>query len=659
MIRRVLALLCAAIVATGSAGAPPVAATGPWAISSSSDRVSAAFTSATTGSDVALALTNRTSIADELYLGPAAALVLDALGLDGTYSQSATWTAGPGPRLECPPVGVSDACVLTGNQGTVVIPGSVRAMLLAHAQTSPGGTNLAVAPDLRSLVFDVTLVAIGIALNAGCAGGLAGASADEITDLVIQLYPEAAGAGAALGRGDLRTASTELIALAERAWSVITKHAVGSAIGLGLCAIATLVPGMLEVRIGIGVAKAAVPLTNLVAVILRGAAPPVTVTIAYNGGIAAVPTATPTAAAQATPPPSALELRRFESTGSMLSAQLDATATLLPDGKVLVAGGCGAQGGRPVGLDTAELYDPSSGTFTIIGRMVTPHCGAGAVLLPNGKVLIAGGDSYNAGSSTIKNTPIDSAEVFDEQTGTFQATGPLIEPRDQAQFELLADGNVLVVGGVSTGYRSTSSAELYDYRNGGFRPTGSMSTARSGAAVVKLQNGDVLVAGGSTFTNVVIWTNTAEVYLSGRDTFSTVGPLPVSADGISATLLASGDALLAGGRLPPTGGSGDSAAINAVETYDPQSSSFTATGHLAVARVGPLLVTLPDGSVLIVGGFDGTANPIVSAERYDPVAARFESIPSPLFSARVDSATQLANGSVLLIHADGRAEIYR
>ena len=276
MSRRAFALAVSAILLAGTFAPAPTLAADPWTISSSSGRVAASFTSATSGTNVALALVNRTSIADAAGLGEGAGLILDALGLGGTYSQSATWATGSGPQVRCPPVGVNLACwTNAGGAGTVLIPGSVRAALLASAPAGTGRTDLAVAPGMISLTYDVTLIAIGIALSTA---GIRAARADMVTALALELYPEAAGAGAALARGDARTAGSELLSLSKRAWSVIRQKAIGASVGL----LVNLIPGVLQVKLGIAVAKAILPLANLAVAVLQGASS--TVTLGYGGG---------------------------------------------------------------------------------------------------------------------------------------------------------------------------------------------------------------------------------------------------------------------------------------------------------------------------------------------------------------------------------------
>jgi CSLREA domain-containing protein len=179
---------------------------------------------------------------------------------------------------------------------------------------------------------------------------------------------------------------------------------------------------------------------------------------------------------------------QFVPTGAMTEARLGHTATLLMDGTVLVTGGTGLFGL----LASAELYDPALGTWSPTGGMGEPRKNHTATLLADGTVLIAGGRGENDLAPRF-----DSAEIYDPATGTFSYTGSMNEGRDLHSATRLHNGMVLVAGGGCCGFSSIGSAEVYDPSQGIFRTTGSMLTPRRGHAAVALKTDHALVIGGT------------------------------------------------------------------------------------------------------------------------------------------------------------------
>ena len=156
----------------------------------------------------------------------------------------------------------------------------------------------------------------------------------------------------------------------------------------------------------------------------------------------------------------------FTATGNMTTPRFFHTATLLADGRVLIAGGDMIEARAPGAFNTqssAELYDPRTGTFTATGNMTTPRSGHTATLLPDGRVLIAGGGRTNANAGALADPALASAELYDPGTGTFSATGEMSTPRFGPTATLLNNGKVLIAGGFYQGpwdtaaFRSTQS----------------------------------------------------------------------------------------------------------------------------------------------------------------------------------------------------------
>src|SRR5438046_1553506 len=199
-------------------------------------------------------------------------------------------------------------------------------------------------------------------------------------------------------------------------------------------------------------------------------------------------------------------------TGSLLIARRDHTATLLPNGKVLVAGGVDESGH---GFGTAELYDPATGTWTASGSLAKGRWSHTATLLPDGQVLVAGG---------WDNGYLASADLYDPARDTWRATGRLATARYGHTATLLPNGQVLVAGGVNVG--ELASAELYDPASETWTATGSLNTARYFHTATLLPNGKVLAAGG-TPDNIHAFAS-SELYDSSGSPTPTPTPAPIT-----------------------------------------------------------------------------------------------------------------------------------
>lgn len=201
----------------------------------------------------------------------------------------------------------------------------------------------------------------------------------------------------------------------------------------------------------------------------------------------------------------------FTVTGSMSTGRFFHSATLLGNGKVLIAGGLDSG----TSLSTAELYDPATKTFTPAGSMSVPRIGHTATLLANGKVLLAGGGSSFGGAA------LAATELYDPSAGSFTPSSPMANPRSLHTATLLNNGQVLLAGGSSVFYgggnsTSLSAAELFDPTTGAFTPTADMTALRESHTATLLQTGDVLVVGGSDgtigYSGTTTVLSTAELY---------------------------------------------------------------------------------------------------------------------------------------------------
>jgi hypothetical protein len=262
----------------------------------------------------------------------------------------------------------------------------------------------------------------------------------------------------------------------------------------------------------------------------------------------------------------------------------------LPNGKFLIAGG----GTANRSVHEAELYDYTTGTWTVTGSMHVPRCVHTATQLASGDVLAAGGIDW------ITEEVHASAEMYDYKAGTWTRTGPMAIPRISHRAVRLADGQILVTGGNSDypNERVVASAEIYDPQTGNWRETTPMQTARRGHVAVVLQDGRVLVAGGSSgHFNADKQLSAAEVFDPQTEKWTAVAPLREARWGATETLLRNGDVLVTGGAIAPRG------ARSSTELFNPENGTWTDAGNLKQARNGHRAITLNDGRVLIVGGF--------------------------------------------------------
>jgi WD40 repeat protein len=264
---------------------------------------------------------------------------------------------------------------------------------------------------------------------------------------------------------------------------------------------------------------------------------------------------------------------------TMAESRFFHTATVLPDGRVLAAGGEYDGGYRA----TAELFDPTTVKWTSAGTMSTARSGHTATLLPNGKVLVAGG---------FNGVYLATAELYDPASGSWTATGPMTAARSVHTATLLPSGKVLVAGGF--GGSTLASAELYDPATGQWTATGPLNTARLTHTATPLPNGKVLVAGGFGGGSSLA---SAELYDPASGQWTLSGSMSTPRTAQTATLLLAGKVLVAGGydnvTIWPT-----------AELYDPASGQWTATGSMAAARYFHTATLLSDGNVLVTGGHD-------------------------------------------------------
>ena len=340
-------------------------------------------------------------------------------------------------------------------------------------------------------------------------------------------------------------------------------------------------------------------------------------------------------------------------TGSMIRGRGRYTATLLTNGQVFVTGGDIDSSGYwdYGGIANAELYDPLTLSFAETGLVIYPRSSQTATLLPNGKVLLAGG--FATGGSAN-----NSAELYDPITGTFALASDMSAPRAGQTATLLPSGLVLITGGIGhTGGPASFSAEIYDPNTGVFKPTGeTMWAPRYGHSATLLANGKVLIAGGLGRDYLDIYYPQAELYDPASDSFSPVaGDMRAARYNHTATPLSGGTkVLVTGGSGYPPGSlsiSDYAASLTGAEIYDATTDSFTATGNLHLARSEHTATLLNSGlaseAVLVAGGTDVHGDGTGTMELFDPISGTFAPSGTMHTARSAHTATLLKDAHVL------------
>jgi hypothetical protein len=322
----------------------------------------------------------------------------------------------------------------------------------------------------------------------------------------------------------------------------------------------------------------------------------------------------------------------FSSTSPMSTPRNGHTATLLPNGKVLIAGGAINSGNNAT--NSAELFDPATGNYTPTGSMLDTHSGHSALLLANGKVLVV-----DTGTNST------SAELYDPVAGTWSAAGPTPPIYSGRSVVELRDGRVLVAAGLSGGaLLVASNCYIFSPSNSAWTVTGSMNLARANFTMTLLTNGNVLAAGGVFYdplnNGALDPTTSAEIYDTKTGTWSNTSPMHGARSSHTAHLLPSNKVLVAPGNC---------------ELYDCNTGTWTLTGSTTTYRTSYSSAELENGQVLLIGGIVGYSGGIFSyaietngTEIFDPAAGLWRSGPSLPTGASGTAATLLPTGKVLV-----------
>lgn len=298
---------------------------------------------------------------------------------------------------------------------------------------------------------------------------------------------------------------------------------------------------------------------------------------------------------------------------SMIQKRAAHTATLLKDGRVLIAGGIVEDGsGNELPLTNSEIYNPETNQFNKISGLVEQHCNHSASLLESGEVLIIAGWKTGARS--------DAIEIFNPETNTFRLATRLEKPLQAHNAVLLNDGKVLIVGGNFSESDYAMNAYLYDYKTNSLTKTGKLNYGRMAFTATLLKNGNVLIAGGRNENGVL---NKAEIYNSATGEFELKGDLKTNRYKHGASVMENGNVILIGGSDKNDW----NGKYKSAEVYDAELGEFTELIEMNAERfkLQEGVVMLADGNILAGGGnkvveiFNPAANKFITAGEIDDV----------------------------------------
>lgn len=317
----------------------------------------------------------------------------------------------------------------------------------------------------------------------------------------------------------------------------------------------------------------------------------------------------------------------WETTGEMSQLRSMHASTLLADGRVLVAGGRLLSGGK-----AAEVYDPATGTWATTGSMLTNRGRSVAVTLDSGRVLVAGGTTETSSSLV----PTEACEIWDPATGSWSATASLTQARSSHTLTRLADGRVLLAGGISAAKTTLSTARIYSPTAGTWGSEIAMYAPRSSHRAVTLDDGRVLLVAGSLDAS-------SEIFDPAGDSFLPSATMSSRRDDPEVVKLPDGRVLAAGGLDLTT-------SLNSAELYDPAQGVWTPVGNLSIPRFSGFAAASA-GVVIVGAGSDDlfALEGFATTETFDPATLQFSAGPPLNEKRKSPSVNVLTNGAILLV----------
>jgi hypothetical protein len=280
----------------------------------------------------------------------------------------------------------------------------------------------------------------------------------------------------------------------------------------------------------------------------------------------------------------------------------------VPDGRVFIMGGLTNPNSDSAAQNAVEVFDPATRTFATAGRLTRPRFGFTATLLPNGRILVVGGGWGSA--------PAQTAELYDPATGTSEPVNHPLTPRYYGAAVALSDGRVALVGGEDKDGTAIRAIEIYDPKTNTFTLGGDAVEGRFRPAVASLRDGRILMAGGVPYSRSNEAFGSIEIYDPAVGQSAVAGRMETERSFAQAVSLKDGTILLAGGYRPNE--AGEWTVLQTAELFDPVAGTVSTAGPMAGARTAHAAVGLLDGRVLLVGGWNHSTGQLATAEVYVP-----------------------------------------
>jgi hypothetical protein len=337
----------------------------------------------------------------------------------------------------------------------------------------------------------------------------------------------------------------------------------------------------------------------------------------------------------------------FLQSGDMKDSRADHTATILPDGKVLFAGGYSSSTYvEDVILDSSEVYDPSDRSFHETGKMTSARSEASATQLPDGRVLITGGFDQGryVGLGGIPRVPISTTEIFDTKSNLFTASSPMLTARYAHSSVLLDNGKVLIAGGSCQPERffgilwgGACSPELYDPKKGTFSNADPSGAGHNEERALALVDGKVLLFCAGT---------SAELYDSKSGRFTRTGDMRQRMDSCRGNLLKDGRVLVLG--MTREGDTMRAVPVWREQIYDPKSGSFSWLEDPPLKIYEPVTAPIDGVGVLLSGDVRPDYENVLSSVMFDSATNQYSVVGSQHPLRDGFTATRLSDGTILI-----------